>query len=677
MKKLLAILLLTATGAYSAITVQPSTLGNLFLTTETVSVPVSSSGPITWTVRDYWGSVIASGSGSPIKPGISTPGYYEVTIVDGATTLIAPFGIVTAYAPDPSSRFGVQSHFAQFHSQTVIPLMAKYGFYHLRDDQMWGSVESTKGVYAFPQKFVDYMAKAKAAQISPITCLFPGNKNYDYESGDFTFPWTDNGRLGFANYANAVLAKYPEVKQVEVWSEPNQSSFFKGPGSSDKAGYYTLACKKVYETVKPVNPDVKIIVGSTVPVSHGFFRDCFAKGILPYCDGLSIHPYRNDPDSVDIDIDELQRMTREKNGGVEKPIWATEFSYNTKTEADHYISASYTAQIVALMLKENIARMYYYLIMDDGTFPVRGLVGTASAVAAGALRPHPEAISYANCIRQYNGATFSSRIPSAPSTYALKFMRGSEQMTVLWSNWPVTISVSTTSPLTVTNLMGGTEIKAPIGGKVTLRATKDVQYLVGPVTAVAEVGSLLVADSVSGYSKTVGLNGWSYGYALLTPTAAYSTSAYTPMPWGIWASDHYCWVLGGNLSGEKSLLSPVSTKWAIRRWTSNYAGPVRLEGEINRSAGGDGNGVRFFRDGVEIYNVSVAPSQALSFSIPVNVSVGTKIDFTVNMKGENSYDAMYIVTRVVKDGVIAQPSPPTNLHLTVVGPSAPTNLHLQ
>jgi len=676
--KIFLLLALAAGSAYSAITVAPSTLGNLFLTTETVSIPVTSSGPITWTVKDYWGATVAAGSGSPIQPGISTPGYYDITIKDGATTLKAPFGIVTEYAPNSASRFGAQTHFAQTHVQTVIPLMAKYGIYHFRDDQYWASVEAVKGVYAFPTKFTDYMSKALAAQIAPLVPLLWSNPNYDYTDGVYTFPNTDAGRLGYANYANAVLDKYPELKAVEVWNEVNAGTFIKGPAASNKDYYYTLAVKKLFQTIKPLHPDVKILAGGTVPVAHGFFRDCFASGILPYCDALSIHPYQSVPDNVDLMIDELQRMTREKNGGVEKPIWVTEFSPSTGNAAEQYEAASFVAQIVALMMTQNVERMYYYLMTDDGSFPYRGLIGSGSQNAAGPFRVQPPAISYATSIRQFDNAAYQSRLASAASTYAFKFARGSEQLTVLWSNWPVTVSVSSASPLVVTSMMGSVSVKTPIDGKVTLRATKDVQYIVGPVTAVAEVDSLLLADSISGHSKTAGKNGWSYGWAALEPTAAYVVSNYSPMSWNIWGTDTYRWIKSGGsypFAGG-SQMHPGSSYWGIRRWTSNYAGNAILEGEISRGSTSDGTGIRIFVDGSEVYN-RIVDGETFSYSIPIALQVGSKVDFTVNKNLNSSYDATNFTSRIVKTSAVAKPTAPTGLHLVIPGPSNPTNLHIQ
>ncbi len=54
------------------------------------------------------------------------------------------------------------------------------------------------------------------------------------------------------------------------------------------------------------------------------------------------------------------------------------------------------------MLSAGVERMYYYLAMDDGIFPYRGLVG-AKDDARGSFRPHPVLVAYATLIRQLMG----------------------------------------------------------------------------------------------------------------------------------------------------------------------------------------------------------------------------------------------------------------------------------
>jgi hypothetical protein len=225
------------------------------------------------------------------------------------------------------------------------------------------------------------------------------------------------------------------------------------------------------------------------------------------------------------------------------------------------------------MLSQGVERMFYYLVMDDSNFPLRGLMGSSSD-PRGKFRPHPALIAYANAIRQFNGATYQSRFSTAPSVYAFRFRRGAVQLSVLWSNRPVTVSLSADSALQVIDIMGGESTITPVAGKVSLDLTKDVQYVVGPVTLVTEIDNDLLADSVSGYSNTAGANGWHYGYATLASTASYDPAQFKPMTWGIWGSDNYRWLAPGRYPFASGSKMHPSRSWAIRRWVSNITGSV-------------------------------------------------------------------------------------------------------
>ena len=666
------LLVMTAPAARSSIRMEAGQLGNLFLTNETVRIPLTCDGSeIRWTITDYFGRTIQTGSAVPknkavlIQPSLSTVGYFDLAVTEmtngeETSTLMTSFAIITPIniSSMSASPFGVMTHFAQSHDQSVMPLIARSGIGHIRDEQYWSHVENPKGRFNYPAKFINYMAAAKANAITPSVILDWANQFYDYEAGVFTAPHTDNGRQGYANYALDVLQKYPQIPAVEVWNEYNGGTFIKGPAAANKPFCYTLMLQKVYETIKPVHPSVKVVAGATIPVAHGFLKAIFDQGALNYCDAVSVHPYYKYPDEVVVELAGL----RELMGANVKAIWATEFSDTVVAgDSDRVDTASYVAQMVALMLSQGVERMFYYLVMDDETFPLMGFVGSASD-ARGKFRPHPALIAYANAARQFNGATYHSRFSTAPSVYAFRFQRAVVQLSVLWSNRPVTVSLAANSALQVTDIVGGLSTITPVAGKVSLDLTKDVRYVVGPVTSVAEIDNDLLADSVSGYSKTAGTNGWHYGFATLASTASYDPAQFKPMTWGIWGSGSYRWLAPGGYPFASASSMHPSQSWAIRRWVSNIAGPVSLSGDLSRGGGGDGVNIRIFVDGNEVYSQHLAPSQSMNYNVPdVALEVGSKIDFTVNQAGESSFDATNFTSTIIRQG--SAPASPRGLYM--------------
>ncbi|HEY9250517.1 MAG TPA: glycosyl hydrolase, partial [Rariglobus sp.] len=531
----------------------------------------------------------------------------------------------------------------------ILPVLARIGLAHVRDEQYWNSIEKTVGVYTYPSKFTSYMSALNTQSISPLITLDWSNQLYDYDEGQFTAPYTDNGRQGYANYALNLLNRYgTQIKQVEVWNEYNAGTFIKGPATADKDLYYHRMLKKVYETIKPTRPDVTVLAGGTVPVAHGFLRDVFAQGSMPYLDAVSVHPYMNAEDA-ELEFSELRNLIKQYNSGVEKPIWATEFSLSVSSPAEQAEGARHLVRIATQMLNQNVARMYYYLGQDDGNFPHRGLVASSTS-ALGKYAPHPAAAAYAVFIRQLHGWTPAGRMTGTrPGTYVYKFTKGASQCYVLWATTPTTVHLNTPSTsLKEMDIMGTPFTRTASGGKVTLQLGATPTYIItGTVSSVTEAPNPIVADSAADYTKTQGANGWTYGYANLASGAAYSTGNFQPMTWGIWTTYNYRWKGNGTYNFMTSQQAHPNSSWAIRRWTSTVAGTVEINGELKRGSGGDGTRLRLFVNGVEKLNQAIAPGADLTYSVPnVAVSVGSKIDLAIVQEGNSTNDATTATMRV-------------------------------
>ncbi|HEY9248476.1 MAG TPA: glycosyl hydrolase, partial [Rariglobus sp.] len=659
---LLAAFMAPVAIASAALTFTQDKLGNVFLTSETVTIPVAGTGTgVQWVITDYFGSVVKGGSATfsggstVIGPNLGKPGFFELVVTekDGSTTLSTKsttFAVVTPVdvATMASSKFGVQTHFAQSHNPDLLPLLARAGIAHVRDEQYWNSIETAPGVFNYPSKFTTYMGALSTQAISPLITLDWSNQFYDYDAGQFTGPYTDTGRAGYANYALNVLNRYgSQIKQVEVWNEYNAGTFIKGPATADKDLYYYYMLKKVYETIKPGRPDVTVLAGGTVPVAHGFLRDIFVNGAMPYLDAVSVHPYMNAEDA-ELEFSELRNLIKQYNGNVEKPIWATEFSLSVSNPAEQPEGARHLVRIATQMLNQNVARMYYYLGQDDGNFPHRGLFSSATG-SLGKYAPHPSYVAYAVLIRQLHGWTPAGRMTGTrPGTYIYKFVSGTTQRYVLWSTTPTTVHLnSTAANMSQMDIMGVSATRSTVGGKFTVQLGVNPIYITGPVTSVTEVFNPVVADSVADYGKTQGGNGWTYGYANLASGAAYSTGNFQPMTWGIWTTYNYRWKGNGTYNFITSQQAHPNGSWAIRRWTSTVAGTVELNGELQRGSGGDGTRLRLFVNGVEKLNQFIAPSANLAYEVPnVTVAVGSKVDLAIVQEGDSTNDATTATMRV-------------------------------
>lgn len=658
---------------HAAMTLGQTRLGNIFFTTETVSIPITGmvGTSVAWTATDYFGETVGSGTvpvsagAATIQPNLSRRGWFELNLKERSGTSVVSektttFAILTPISIGGmgDSPFGVQTHFAQSTPPAIMPLMARAGIAHFRDEHYWDSIENPRGTYTYSTKFSTFMSEAQVNGLTPLMILDWANRNYDFEGGQFTGPHTEDGRLGYANYSAELLRHYgPQLGFVEVWNEYNAGTFIRGPATADKDLYYYLMLKKTYEVIKAERPDVQVLAGATVPIAHGFFRDIFEQGAMPYLDAVSIHPYRGFAEGVELEIAELRTMIENYNGGEAKPIWASEFSLNVNAPDRLKPGAAYLAKIVALMRIANVERMYYYLMQDDTSFPYRGLLQRTNA-PGGPYIPNPAYVAYATSIRQLYGKSPVGRVGgTAGSTYAYKFS-GDGDVHVLWANAPTTLRLSTTGALTVTEIMGQESTLSPSGGEVSLPVTSDVVYVKGPVTAIAEAVNPVVADSVSGYRNVQGENGWYYGYAAVAGEAAYHPADFQEMTWGIHQTDNYRWLGTETFHFMSQGNAHPGVAWAVRRWLSDRAGPMRLTGNVSLGAGGDGVGFRIFVDGVEVYNRSVQAGTTLAYDVnAMGVQAGSAIDFAIEQGGNNFFDSTSFTARITHPE--SWPYPPT------------------
>lgn len=652
---------LDATRAQSA--------GNVFLTTEqprlTISTPLAET--VVWSVKDFWGKEVATGTTSvsdgkaPMEPKINTPGYFTATWeTRSGSTLLArgetPFAIVPPLdsAAGKDTPFGLMTHFAQNWERDVIPVIARSGINNIRDEIYWAGIEKTKGTFAFPANFDAYMAEAKANHLEPLIVLSFGNPNYDNTPKAPTYgnaPFTDEGRAGYARYAEEVLKHYgDQIKAVEIWNEYN-GTFGKGPAAKDKPRYYFEMLKVAHDAIKKLRPDVTVVGISAVAAPFPYFEELFKRGALQYMDALSLHPYRTQspPEGLERQLAKLQELVKKYNNGQPKPIWITELGWYLKksddrsdfviTEADQ---AKYLVRAVTLCLSAGVEKFYWYHARDDKSFPTSGVL-RGPGDPLGRYAPKPAYVAYSTLARELDSATFEKREPTiGEDVYSLLFRHGEDEVRVMWSLKPVNIQAQAAKPLTLTDLVGGTQTLEPKDGAVTISLTDTPIYVTGALRGLPPVEKQpgeIVANSEEDFSSEQGASGWSYGtFVAPEPGGPYDPAAWTPMPkynvtiWG------YEWV------GEDKFLKispsnahPATTKdkkqiWAVRRWKSSVEGKLQIKAHFTRSGRGDGATARIFVDGKEVWSQQIGggKTSAAECDITVPVKTGTLVDISVD-----------------------------------------------
>ncbi len=133
----------------------------------------------------------------------------------------------------------------------------------------------------------------------------------------------------------------PSLAALEIWNEPNQSTFLV---SSDPAADYARMLDAAYAAVKAAAPSIPVLAGALSEPDTSFLQRLYADGIHGHFDGISIHPYNgasdpSEPDALDPASTFLTGVPRvhalmAANGDAVAGLWLTELGYTSCTDGD-------------------------------------------------------------------------------------------------------------------------------------------------------------------------------------------------------------------------------------------------------------------------------------------------------------------------------------------------------
>lgn len=193
------------------------------------------------------------------------------------------------------------------------------------------------------------------ADIDSFTIL-PDGKNFDFTEYDRVFAALDragitllpifNGKYGkappedldeYRAYLTTILTRYRgRFPVVEIWNEANLDGFFTGADPKR----YAETLKVASETVKKVDPSVRVAFTGTAGVPLKWIRQVLEAGAGPYFDVMNVHPYthpRAPEREMDVQLEGLKKLMKEF-GLADKPVWLTEIGWPTQDETIRYSS---------------------------------------------------------------------------------------------------------------------------------------------------------------------------------------------------------------------------------------------------------------------------------------------------------------------------------------------------
>lgn len=215
--------------------------------------------------------------------------------------------------------------------------------------EYWGS-----GGYSFSTAEDDYVQRIVSHGMRPLILLDYGNHNYDATGLTMGIgkevPYTSAQLAAFRAWAEAVATHYQSLcgstKIIwEVWNEP-------GCGSRMYTAFFDTAAAGIRSA--PGNSDATVIgpalAGIPMEILEGLMKPALLDGItypgvLSVCDGLSVHPYRNDaPEQAEEDYAVLHSLLDKYSPNRKIPIIASEWGYSSYAGV---ISSEEQAQFVA------------------------------------------------------------------------------------------------------------------------------------------------------------------------------------------------------------------------------------------------------------------------------------------------------------------------------------------
>ncbi len=559
-----------------------------------------------------------------------------------------------------ADRVGIMTHFAHGQPLDLIPPLVATGVRHVRDEIYWDHIEVAPGRFEFPAKFDDYMAALRRHQIRPLVPLTFESRHHD---GGQT-PYTEDGFRAYARYAVEVLRRYGhQIQAVEIWNEYN-GGFIKGPAMQDRSGTYTRMLRHAYAAIKRERPDVTVLGASTAGLPFPYLERLGEAGAFAHMDAVSIHPYRDTqpPETLEPAIRRLQALIARHSPDRPLPIWVTEIGWPARAPGassgpplDEDTQAAYLVRCIAILLHAGVEKVYWYQFLEHGVDVGLGMLRDEKG-----FPPKPAHAAFVTLLAQFRDVAALEREPAAHGVYSFVLRplapsgeRAAPPSRLLWSLRPVRIPTHGATRLV---RLDGTSETPPDWIVLTDRPVYLHGATASPVPAPGpDDPPAPLADSAADFSFEQDRGGWSYGSMTFSRTGSTEFTRLTQTRVTDWKEE---WHLPGTpLSISDEEQHPASAGGrpvaAVRRWTSERGGTVRVQARFESLGAGQGDGVqvRVLTDGQVRASELIGGPRRPVFELDFETELppGGHIDFAVDPgpRGNPHHDATRVSVAIL------------------------------
>ena len=275
-----------------------------------------------------------------------------------------------------TTSFAAADRFGLVHGSPGV--CADVGVGWTRFDFTWAGVERKPGEFDFTSidRQLDEYEK-HGIKVLPIL-------DYNPPREPDVSPASAEALDAWCRYVEATVRHFKDrLTYWQVWNEPNYSIFWKP--KPDAAAYAELL-KRSYETIKRVDPNLKVIGFNCSDIDLKFTQTVIDHGGLDHCDLLAYQPYRIAPEAGHFEEIAALREMLTKYGAADKPIWFTEMGWASEwfpfsDAADNFAErpnrrhSAFLVRYMTLIMASGIDRVFWFSEGADSHGLIDGKTG--------------------------------------------------------------------------------------------------------------------------------------------------------------------------------------------------------------------------------------------------------------------------------------------------------------
>ncbi|WP_337747262.1 sugar-binding protein [Victivallis vadensis] len=189
------------------------------------------------------------------------------------------------------------------------------------------------------------------------------------------YPPKDEFLPDYEEFCRETVRRSVGAREYEIRNEPNNEPSGMWKGTFEE---YVKLCKISADAVHSVDPNAKMILGSTADADIGYIARCFKAGLSPYYQIIDIHPYPHTRQAPELfllnNIRDLQKLIRQYNGNQEIIFseigWPTQqFDTSAYERVSEFDQACFYSRTLLISLAGGVKQIYFYTVSDQGTDP--------------------------------------------------------------------------------------------------------------------------------------------------------------------------------------------------------------------------------------------------------------------------------------------------------------------